>query len=95
MPTKRRKIAPQPTARLTSVAIECWRKGDYWGLHGALGLKIWSMPEWGCDPPVDPPPAWPASMAEYEHICEMQKQLIEFAGPPPRRWHYRGSRHGD
>ena len=43
---KRRKIVPQPAGRLTAAAIEAWRKGDYWGLHGALGLKIWSMPDW-------------------------------------------------
>jgi hypothetical protein len=89
VPTKRRKIVPQPAARLTPAAIAAWRKGDYWGLHGALGLKIWSMPEWGCDPPVDPPVAWPACVAEFEHICAMQKQLIEIAGPPPKRWYYR------
>ena len=89
MPTKRRKIAPHPAARLTAAAIEAWKAGDYWRLHRELHVPIWLMPDWWCDPPLDDPPNWPASIEAYEYVCAMQKQLIEMAGPPPKRWYYR------
>jgi hypothetical protein len=95
MPTKRRRLAPRPAAKLTLAAVEAWKAGDYWRLHGALHVPIWLMPDFGFDPPLDDPPDWPASIEAYEYICEMQRQLIEVAGPPPRRWHYKGTRHGD
>ena len=47
------------------------------------------MPDWWCDPPLDDPPDWQASIEAYEYVCAMQKQLIEMAGPPPKRWYYR------
>jgi hypothetical protein len=89
VPTKRRKIAPQPAARLTAAAIEAWKAGDYWRLHRELHVPIWLMPDWWCDPPLEDPPNWPASIEAYEYVCAMQKQLIEMAGPPPKRWYYR------
>jgi hypothetical protein len=94
MPTKRRKIAPHPAARLTPAAIEAWRAGDYWRLHHELGLKVWVMPDWGCDPPMEDPPEWPAAIAEYEYVLAMQQLLIEVAGPGPRRWFFRSVRDG-
>ena len=34
------------------------------------------MPDWNHEPPVAPPPDWPAALAAYEHTCAMQKQMI-------------------
>jgi hypothetical protein len=94
MPAKRRRIAPRQVRKVTPAAIEAWRKGDYWRLHHELGLAIWQMPDWGFDPPEENRhPGWPPAVEAYEHVCEMQRQLMEVAGPPPRRWYFRSVRH--
>lgn len=88
MPTNRvrRARAPSPDA-ITPAAIAAWRAADYWALHEALRLPLWSMPDWGCDPPeeswkVQPLPHGP----RYPDPAVLKARLIEIAGPPPRRW---------
>jgi hypothetical protein len=96
MPTKRRKLAPARVPQVTEEAIACWKAGDFWGLHQALGLKVWQMPDWGFDPPeVDRYPEWPPTHEACMRVCEAQRQLIEIAGPPPRKWFYESRRHAD
>ena len=96
MPTKRRKIAPLRVPGITEAAIECWRKGDYWGLHHELGLQLWQMPSWLDDPPDEPWKVQPLPHGRrWPDPAVLKAQLIEVAGPPPRRWHFRGSRHAD
>jgi hypothetical protein len=76
MPPNTPVAVRQQVPKVTPEAIEAWRAGDYWALHAALGLKLWEIPDWNHEPPVAPPPDWPAALAAYEHTCAMQKQMI-------------------
>jgi hypothetical protein len=93
MPTRRKRVPrAQQSRTITPEAVAAWRAGDYWGLHRALGLKIWQMPDWGGDPPADPPSSdWAPLVEGYERVCAAKAQLIAVAGPPPRRWFYRSA----
>jgi len=89
MATKRRKLSARPIG-ISAAAIEAWRAGDFWTLHRALDLKVWQMPHWNSDPPEPRPTGdWPPVLRAWEHLLDCKAQLVELAGPPPRRWHYR------
>lgn len=87
MPTKRYRIERRPVAHLTPAAIAAWQAGDYWALHGALGLRPWQMPDWTRDPP-----GRDEQSAELPYpgpdVIALKAALVEMAGPPPRRWRY-------
>jgi hypothetical protein len=71
-------------------AAEAWRSGDYWALHRVLGLQVWQMPDWGCDPPdaeSTPQPIY--GYPRNPDTAALKTALIEIAGPPPKRWFYR------
>jgi hypothetical protein len=89
MPTKRRKRGATEVGRVTPDAIDAWRAGDYWGLHRALRLKLWQMPDWNCDAPdPDEPPTVPGRPLPPD-TAAFRRALIEIAGPPPKRWVFR------
>jgi hypothetical protein len=76
--------------RITPEAAQTWKAGDYWALHHALGLRIWQMPDWDCDPPDSedtPQPIY--SYPRNPDTAALKAMLIEAAGPPPRLWFYR------
>ena len=85
MPTKRRKLAVRQIG-ISPAAIEAWRAGDYWALHHELSLKPWQMPDWHDDPPDNRP----LGFGGQPDPAALKQQLIELAGPPPRRWRYNG-----
>jgi hypothetical protein len=89
MPTLRNKIAPTRRFQITPEAIAAWKAGDYWALHDALKLNLYEMPDW-CPrgTPHRDTPSNPVEQARQDEITEMQRQLIEIAGPPPMRWYY-------
>jgi hypothetical protein len=88
MPTKRKKLGAQEAARVTPEAISAWRTGDYWGLYRALRLKIWEMPDWGFDPPMEEASDLPLLVDRHRYVCAMKRALMDAAGPPPRRWFF-------
>jgi hypothetical protein len=90
MPTTRRRISKPIRTVLTSEAIEAWRSGNYWRLWSALALPVTVMPDWSADPPYELRyPGWPPCVKWYEQVLAAKAQLVELAGPPPKRWWYR------
>jgi hypothetical protein len=88
MPTTRRRIARPIAHTITHTAVACWKAGDYWGLHRALGLHVCQMPDWDSDPPGHSNPFMPGFKQPPDpEVCKAQ--LVAIAGPPPRRWWFR------
>jgi hypothetical protein len=84
--TKRHKRHPLERSRVTPEAIAAWQAGDYWGLHAALGLRVWQMPDWGEDPPERPLGLAPGYT--QQNCALLQAALLELAGRPPEEWSY-------
>jgi hypothetical protein len=91
VPTNRtRRIRGRNLEAITVEAVAAWQAGDYLGLHGALALRPWQMPDWGCDPPgTDDRPSEQRARWPWPDVVAIKAALLERAGPPPRRWRYR------
>jgi hypothetical protein len=91
MPTNRtRRVRSRYPGEITAEAVDAWREGDYWRLHDALRLRPWQMPSWDDDPPeLDDRPPEQRARVPWPDVVVIKAALLEIAGPPPRRWHYR------
>jgi hypothetical protein len=94
VPTRRTRVSRQLSdGRITPEAIAAWKAGDYWALWAALGLRLFQMPDWNCDPPSEPDDR-PESLRRAYPAPDpraLKPLLIELAGPLPRRWVYRNA----
>ena len=55
----KRRLAKERTAgRITDAAVAAYRRGDWLGLHRALGLRPWQPSP--LDATTDEPPSWAA-----------------------------------
>jgi hypothetical protein len=88
--TRRRKITPDARTRITPEAVAAWQAGDYWRLWSALAPPVAVMPDCSADQPYElRDPGWPTCLKWYEQVLSAKAELLELAGPPPKRWSYR------
>ena len=86
MPTNRTRLRRKARVTFTPAVIDCWRRGDTWGLHDALGLAPWEfspMPHGDAYAlPHEQPDTGTAMSESWPKIRALQEQLYQIAGEP-------------
>ena len=81
MPVKRRGSKARQH-RVTPEAVEAFERGDWMGLHRALGLRPWQMSPLDVDPAEEPPNDHGGNPYDksWSLACELRAELEKAAG---------------